>query len=133
MSHIPSDDFLWLAVAKHDSFIVKRNGVVLSRHPLSVRSVHSRASSGIANSKAVGVKVNAAGNIVVSHKATSAGKAVQPNKSVVSVEIKNTHRRRVASAITAIVGSNAGRQDLVKASLNRYARINRSVSGGVSK
>jgi large subunit ribosomal protein L28e len=45
-----SDALLWELTKKQNSFLVKRNGVQLSRDPLNVANVHSFKYSGV-NSK----------------------------------------------------------------------------------
>ena len=58
-----SSDLLWQIVRKNSSFVVKRDGLQLSREPLNVMNKHSQRYSSIANSKAATV-VNSKGMLL---------------------------------------------------------------------
>ena len=48
-----SSDLLWLLTNKNSSFLVKRNGIVLSREPGNLLNRHSLKYSGLAPSKTI--------------------------------------------------------------------------------
>ena len=58
-SNLASDQLLWHATRKHNSFVVKRKTggkkAYFSRHPSNLMNLHSYKFSGIAQSKTVGV------------------------------------------------------------------------------
>ncbi|KXS10175.1 hypothetical protein M427DRAFT_139944 [Gonapodya prolifera JEL478] len=50
-----SADLVWLIIRKNNSFLVKRNGIVLSREPGNLTNTHSFSASGLANPKVLGL------------------------------------------------------------------------------
>uniref|UniRef100_A0A060SYD3 ARAD1A15092p n=1 Tax=Blastobotrys adeninivorans TaxID=409370 RepID=A0A060SYD3_BLAAD len=97
-----SNDLLWALTRQNNRFLEKRRqagGVQFSRDPLSAGGVHSYKQSGLANDKAVGVTVNANGQIQLLTK--SAKNANKPAKAVsVTTFKKHVSGRRVAAAVS---------------------------------
>jgi hypothetical protein len=76
---------LWLLVKDNNSFLVKRNGITLSREQNNLRNVNSYKYSGLAHSKTVGINRNAAGNgieLVTSSKVPNRPATAQKKQNI---------------------------------------------------
>ena len=127
---------IWHITKKHNSFRVKRDGAVISRHPMNPTGKYSPRFDGISNSKAVTVNLSAKGGVVVSFK--SAKKAHQPKNAIIKVVMdkRANNPRALSKSIRALTAKTAGRPDLQDAVAARFARVHKIVhrkSGGVSK
>merc|ERR1712108_83943 len=79
-----SPDLVWQLVRNHNSFMVKRNGVVLSSEPNNVANVHSFKFSGLAARQTLGLSQTDKG---VSFTTRSRKNQNKPNKSFNSVSL----------------------------------------------
>ena len=65
MSQIHSADLQWQIIRNNHSFLVKRDGIVLSAEPANLTNTHSFKFSGLANTNTVAVNANKDGKIVL--------------------------------------------------------------------
>jgi len=63
-----SPDLVWACINKHNSFLVKRNGVTFSSEPGNLTNVHSYKFSGLANRTAVDIQAGKEKGAVLSLK-----------------------------------------------------------------
>ncbi|KAL2917298.1 hypothetical protein HK105_202962 [Polyrhizophydium stewartii] len=115
-----SSDLTWLLTRNSNSFLVKRNGVVLSREPGNLRNLHSFKYSGFAPTKTVDVSAGAKGVVVTLSKTKNASK-VSASKTVVPL---TGSTRASAKSVKALLSNY--RPDLTAAALARVSRINES-------
>ncbi|KAJ3102728.1 hypothetical protein HDU97_000341 [Phlyctochytrium planicorne] len=115
-----SSDLVWLLTRNNSSFLVKRNGVQLSREAGNLLNKNSFKYSGFANKKAVTVAANDAAGVAVSLKKKTVP-ASKPAKSVQKTVINRPGRRSVAKSVKNIV--QGYRPDLTKAAVARALRI----------
>jgi len=86
-----SSDLIWQCTRKHNSFLVKRNGIVLTSEPGNPSNVNSARFSGLANKKTVDVKASKGTVTITMKKAKDQNK---PSKAlrVVKVNAADPHR-----------------------------------------
>jgi large subunit ribosomal protein L28e len=115
-----SSDLLWLLSRSNTSFLVKRNGVQLSREPGNLMNTQSLKSSGISSDKPVTIQPAQKG-VLITLKKSNAGRKVA--KSKVVVELKGNVRQSAKSVENIL---KHYRPDLVDAALARVSRIAQS-------
>ena len=122
-----SSDLIWQLTRKHNSFLVKRNGVTFTTEPGNLTNTLSYKTSGLASKKTVNIvpsQANKAGRVgieITTKKIkTPASKVVKSRQ--VSVIAKPA--RTTAKSVKALV--QAYRPDLVNLALARAGRIHAS-------
>ena len=109
-----SPDLIWACINKHNSFIVRKNGVTFSREPGNLTNVHSYEFSGLANRTAVDIQPAKEKGAVLSLK-TRYGR--RPARSWSRVDLKRDFRRGARSIRRSLRGY---RRDLTRAALGRW-------------
>ncbi|KAJ3054528.1 60S ribosomal protein L28 [Rhizophlyctis rosea] len=115
-----SSDLVWLLTRNNNSFLVKRNGIQLSREPGNLLNLNSRKFSGLAAKKTVDVAAAPKG-VTVTLRKTKAG-----NKPVATANATTYTKGTRASAKSVRNLLAHYRPDLEKAALARVARLNES-------
>ncbi|KAF9581147.1 hypothetical protein BGW38_001949 [Lunasporangiospora selenospora] len=114
-----SADLTWLLIKDNNSFLVKRNGVELSKEAGNLLNKNSYKFSGLANKKTIDIQAAARG-VVLSTKKTSVP-AFKPSKAIRKVTL-TTGARKSAATIASL--ARAGyRPDLRKAALARLSAV----------
>merc|ERR1712048_1484033 len=111
----------WLLLRKHNSFIVKKDGITFSKEKNNLTNKHSFTSSGLVHNASVGVNVNNKGSVVISARKgkASAGKIRSANYAITTGRVNNFPR--VARNVKAAAGANS------KMALARWTKIDRSL------
>ncbi|KAH6596068.1 hypothetical protein BASA50_005365 [Batrachochytrium salamandrivorans] len=117
LSEKMSSDLTWLLTRTNSSFLVKRNGLQLSRESGNLRNLHSFKFSGVSAAKSIHVAAANKGVAVTLKKSASAKK---PATSTVSVVLSGPISRS-ARSLKNLTTSYRG--DLVSAALARASRI----------
>lgn len=113
-----SSDLVWLLTRNTSSFIVKRNGVALSREPGNLLNKHSLKFSTVADRKAVSVTASDKKiNLSLKKKTVDPSKV---SKSVYTVAL-NKNVRGSAKTVKKVLSSY--RPDLTNAALARVTRL----------
>eukprot|EP00124_Ichthyophonus_hoferi_P003016 Ihof_evm6s235 gene=Ihof_evmTU6s235 len=81
-----SCDLVWECVSVQSSFLVKRNGVVLTREPNNLTQWNSRKYSGLANKRTVGVTASENG-VVLTLRKRQASNQIKPAKAFVNTTL----------------------------------------------
>eukprot|EP00013_Stygamoeba_regulata_P027686 CAMPEP_0177657230 /NCGR_PEP_ID=MMETSP0447-20121125/16065_1 /TAXON_ID=0 /ORGANISM="Stygamoeba regulata, Strain BSH-02190019" /LENGTH=137 /DNA_ID=CAMNT_0019161553 /DNA_START=49 /DNA_END=462 /DNA_ORIENTATION=+ len=118
-----SSDLVWQIVRNNNSFLVKRNGIQLSREKNNLRNVNSYKYSGLANAKSVGVQAGAKGVVLTKRSRRHARK---PAKSFPAMPLTGTFRQN-AKVIKSETSGKHYRPDLEKAALARMTRVAESL------
>ncbi|KAJ2997928.1 hypothetical protein HDV02_005023 [Globomyces sp. JEL0801] len=113
-----SSDLVWLLTRSNTSYLVKRNGILLSREAGNVTNKQSLKFSGVAADKTVAVTPAAKGVKITLRKAGVAANKVAG--STHSVTLKGNVRQSAKSVKTLL---NSYRPDLVSATLARVSKI----------
>ncbi|KAJ8325212.1 hypothetical protein BDV3_007232 [Batrachochytrium dendrobatidis] len=113
-----SPDIAWLITRKNSCFLVKRNGIRLSREPGNLRNLHSFKYSGIVGKKVVDISASAKG-VAITRKKTTVSCA-KPSASTTTVDIAGP-TRCAAKSIKNLVKFYRG--DLLADALARTSRI----------
>lgn len=111
-----NSDLIWGLTRSNSSFMVKRNGIILSREPGNLMNKHSFKYSGLAPAKTISIQSGNKG-IVVS---TKTKQSLKPAKSQNSSTIYKP-ARSTAKAVKGIV--KGYRPDLVQAAIARAGRL----------
>lgn len=123
-----SADLQWLLVRNNNAFIVKRDGLCLSKEKGNLMNIHSFKFSGLVNPSAVDVSLNDK-TIVLSTKRPK--KCNKPSKTFTSCNL-TTHKSNGkfvnADTIERATSASAYRADLTRFALARYAALNSSLS-----
>eukprot|EP00123_Amoebidium_parasiticum_P019257 comp24382_c0_seq1/m.46653 comp24382_c0_seq1/g.46653 ORF comp24382_c0_seq1/g.46653 comp24382_c0_seq1/m.46653 type:complete len:137 (-) comp24382_c0_seq1:62-472(-) len=121
-----SADLQWEVVKSQSSFLVKRNGLVLTREPNNLTQLNARKYSGLVNKKAAGITAAEKGIVLsVRTKAPIA----KPKKAfrTVTLNAKNGSRRVLRSVAGEVPAS------LKAAALKRATQILLSQKAGPKK
>ncbi|KAJ3306114.1 hypothetical protein HDV03_000348 [Kappamyces sp. JEL0829] len=105
-----SSDLIWLIVRNNSSFLVKRNGIQLSREPGNLLNKQSFKSSGLTNK-------------VVTITPAEKGVKVTVNTPKGKKTTTLTGNVRQSARTVKTLVTDAGRPDLVSAALARVSRI----------
>jgi len=126
---IASADVQWQLIRNNHSFLVKRDGIVLSGEPLNLTNTHSYKFSGLVNNRLVGVVASKKGKeINLLTKSTKNAAARQP-RSLVSVGLNKhvrNHKVRSAQTIQTATSGSHYRADLTKFAVARYHALHRA-------
>eukprot|EP01100_Stratorugosa_tubuloviscum_P000284 TRINITY_DN1060_c0_g1_i1.p1 TRINITY_DN1060_c0_g1~~TRINITY_DN1060_c0_g1_i1.p1 ORF type:complete len:235 (+),score=85.62 TRINITY_DN1060_c0_g1_i1:224-928(+) len=129
-------DLIWGLIKKHNSFIVRRNGVSFSRESNNLMNLNSYKFSGIARNKAVGVNIHNK-IVTLTTKKSKHAKAVKPIKSILRTRLRHHYRKGALTIIRRIRGY---RPDLLQFALARFhvlhhlsRKINRPIIKRVPK
>ncbi|KAJ3022928.1 60S ribosomal protein L28 [Thoreauomyces humboldtii] len=118
-----SSDLIWLLVREQSSFLVKRNGVTLTREPGNLTQLNSLKFSGLAQKKAIDISFGEGGKgAKVSTKKANVP-AHKQGKSLHTFTVKKGTRGGHKS-ITNVLATY--RPDLQKHALARLSRVNES-------
>ncbi|XP_014772791.1 60S ribosomal protein L28 [Octopus bimaculoides] len=126
-----SADLLWMIVRNNNSFLVKRNGLWLSKEPNNLKGRHCFRYSGLVHKKAIGVEPCKDGKGVV-YVTRRARKRNRPSKAYTKIELKKDPRRTLTS-IRKMVKRNKYRVDLKMAAMRKASAIIRSQRPVVKK
>ncbi|GAB1607431.1 60S ribosomal protein L28-like [Argonauta hians] len=126
-----SSDLLWMIVRNNNSFLVKRNGLWLSKEPNNLKGRHCFRYSGLVHNKTIGVEPCKDGKGVV-YVTRRAKKTHHPSKSYTKVELKKDPRSTLTS-INKMVKKNKYRKELKMAAMRRASAIIRSQRRVVKK
>lgn len=112
-----SADINWLLIRNNSCFIVKRNGVTLSREPGNLTNLNRYKDSFVANKRAVGIVAapNKKGIVVETHKKNSKGATVN------SITFSGKTTRAINKSIKNITSQY--RPDLQAAALSRATAL----------
>merc|ERR1712113_419623 len=115
-----SPQLQWLLLRKHNSFIVKKDGITFSKEKNNLTNKHSFTSSGLVHKSSVGVNVDKNGSVVISARKgkAAAGKIRSANYTVTTGRVNNFPR--VARNVKAAAGGN-------KMALARWTKIDRAL------
>eukprot|EP00343_Euplotes_focardii_P010624 CAMPEP_0205831470 /NCGR_PEP_ID=MMETSP0206-20130828/44178_1 /ASSEMBLY_ACC=CAM_ASM_000279 /TAXON_ID=36767 /ORGANISM="Euplotes focardii, Strain TN1" /LENGTH=125 /DNA_ID=CAMNT_0053136137 /DNA_START=27 /DNA_END=404 /DNA_ORIENTATION=+ len=118
-----SQELTWQLIKKHNSFLIRRDGVLFSTEPNNLTNKNSFKYSGLANNSTVGVEINTEGKgcVLVTKKKSSAARrrpASAHNRTVLRKDF-----RRVARTIKAETQGKNYRGDLTSAALARWSKI----------
>lgn len=111
-----NSDLIWSLTRSNSSFMVKRNGIILSREPGNLMNKHSFKYSGIAPAKTISIQKGSKGIIVK----TKTKNSLKPVKSLNTSTIYKP-ARSTSKAVKGIV--KGYRPDLVQAAMARAGRI----------
>ncbi|KAK9450029.1 ribosomal L28e protein family-domain-containing protein [Limtongia smithiae] len=118
-----SNDLIWELTRANSSYLVKRKtagGAQFSTDPFSLDNTYSYKTSGVANTKAVGVSLSDAGSIVLTTK--KAGTFATPAKSTITTTFKPYKANRAVYA--AVAGITKGyRNDLIPTAVSRASAL----------
>jgi hypothetical protein len=94
-----SGDFLWELTRNYSSYLVRSQGVVLSRDPLNLTGLNTKRDSSIANTQAIGLGITTVQKKVKESKDKKANKKA----AVVRVTLRiKTHRRLPKTKLNAL-------------------------------
>ncbi|KAI9104859.1 ribosomal L28e/Mak16 [Phlyctochytrium arcticum] len=113
-----SGDLIWLLTRDTSSFLVKRNGVRLSREPGNLLNVNSFKYSGLAQRKSIHVASSEKGAALVLKK--NRVPATKPSKVAHQIILKKGQRAS-AKSVQSILRNY--RPDLQTAALARVSRV----------
>jgi large subunit ribosomal protein L28e len=116
---VSSSQLNWQIIRNHSSFLVKRNGVQMSREAGNLTAQNSYKFSGIANDRAVSVDASAEG-FALTLKSTGA-RASKPAKTVQKANLGRNVRRPARNIKGALAQY---RPDLASAAQARLYRLN---------
>jgi large subunit ribosomal protein L28e len=128
---VASADVQWQLLRHHHSFLVKRDGHLLSSEPLNLTNLHSYKFNGLVNNQVVGVvssKKGAKKNISLITKSTKSSALRQP-RSLINVGLnkhRRNHRVRSASTIQTATAGSHYRPDLTQFAVARYHALHRA-------
>ncbi len=83
-----SNDLLWELTRNRSGYLVKRNGLTLSRDPLNLTGLNTKRDSGIANTEALGLSTQVVNRRVIHRK-------VKKNAPVVKLKLSVKSRRQL--------------------------------------
>lgn len=129
MAH--SADLQWQLIRENHSFLVKRDGILLSAEPANLSNRHSFKFSGLVNNKTVAVNADKAGKITLVTRKTSGDSSRFIVKSSLKTPLNRnmrSHSSRAARTIVANTSRAYYRRDLTKFAVARYHALNRSVA-----
>jgi ABC-type transporter Mla subunit MlaD len=86
-----SSDVLWETTKEYNCYLIKSQGVTLSRDPLNLTGLNTKRDSGIANSQAIGIGLSTVNQLVKEAKQRKRTKAAK----VVRVELRVKTRRNL--------------------------------------
>ncbi|KAJ3037896.1 60S ribosomal protein L28 [Rhizophlyctis rosea] len=115
-----STDLVWLLTRDNSSFLVKRNGIQLSREPGNLLNLNSRKFSGVAAKKSVDVSAAPKGVTVTLRKTKAGNKPVAASNSVTLTRGTRGSAKTVKKLLAHY------RPDLEKAALARVFRLSES-------
>ncbi|KAJ3333972.1 hypothetical protein HDU76_000104 [Blyttiomyces sp. JEL0837] len=121
-----SADLVWALTRDNSSFLVKRNGIQLSREPGNLLNKNSFKYSGV-NAKAVDVSAAAQKGVTVTLNKKSVP-ANKPAKHHAVATITRGGNRSILKSVRNMV--NGYRSDLTGAALARVTRILETQKGG---
>lgn len=131
-----SDELVWGVVRDTSSFRklrkvsgrskMGRRGTDLTTEPNNLTGKNSWKSSGLANSKAVGITAAADGGIVLTTKSRKSNRVGKPAKAINSVTLSKGGFGKVAKSISKLTHCNFYRPDLTKAALAKWSLIHKS-------
>merc|ERR1712071_364027 len=118
-----SADLCWSIVRKNSCFLVKTQGLTLTREPNNLTSINNFKSNGYINKKTVGVDADPSGKGVVLsiRKGKNQNK---PNKAVSKTTVRGS--RHSIKAIRDALNKNGYRKDLTDVAIRRASSIIRS-------
>jgi len=118
-----SQELTWSLLKKHNSFLVRRNGVKFSSEPGNLKNLHKFKYSGLANKKVIDVQPNGKDKgVVVSRKTPRASKARRPSQAFQKIVLKH-HFRNNARSLSNLI--RYYRPDLKHAAVARLSQLNR--------
>ena len=150
-----SSDFLWELTRNYNSYLVRSQGVVLSRDPLNLTGLNTKRDSGIANTSAIGLGLASVNRKVKEKKEKKAKKQASvvrvnlriktkrllPKKRLVQLKVDKKHfsptsnnlvygeaRGLTLRAVVKALNRNYAksyRQDLLPVAFRRLRRINK--------
>jgi len=126
-----STDLVWELVKKHNSFLLKRDGVLFSREVGNVTNLHSYKHSGLANSKAIDVSALPNGGVSLGFKRGGHVAAHHPARAfsrtnMAKVDLTRA-ARKVGNAIKKNTRARFYRRDLTNAALARWTLLHRAL------
>jgi len=126
---LASSDIQWQLIRTHHSFLVKRDGILLSSDPLNLTNTHSYKFSGLVNNRVVGVVAGKKGKgIAILTKSTKKTAVSQP-RSLVSVGLNKhvrNHKVRASQTIQTLTSNSHYRADLTAFAIARYHALHRA-------
>lgn len=126
-----SADLVWSIVRKNSCYLVKNQGLTLSKEPGNLTGKNAFKYNGYANQKTVGIDAAADGKgVVVSIRKSKGGN--KPAKALAKTTITSGSRAAVKT-IKNILNSASYRQDLVDPAVRRTCAILKAQKAGVAK
>lgn len=119
MSNV-SADLVWQCTRKHNAFLVKRNGIVLTSEPGNPTNINSAKYSGLASKNAVDVKATKDTVTITMKKSKDQNK---PGKSMRVVKVKNADPNRVIATARKLVAASYYRPGAEKVITKRVAKL----------
>lgn len=121
-----SQELTWQLIKKHNSFLIRRDGVLFSTEPNNLTNKNSFKYSGLANNSTVGVEINTEGKgcVLVTKKKSSAARrrpASAHNRTVLRKDFR--YADPLFLLFLLLAGELAGSRDL-------YGRANRKQPRG---
>jgi len=98
-----SADLVWQCTRKYNSFLVKRDQVVLTAEPGNPTNKHSAKFSGLANKKTVDVKASKDAVVITLRKTKDQNK---PAKAVQTIKVKAADPNRTIRTARKLVGAS---------------------------
>ena len=127
-----SAELIWQIVRKNSCFLVKNQGLTLTKEPGNLTKLNTFKANGYVNNKSVGVEAAADGKGVVLSLRTKAAETNKPAKAVSSTTITKGSRAAIKS-IRNVLNAGSYRRDLVDPAVRRASAILKSQKAGVSK
>mmetsp|Transcript_14591 Transcript_14591/g.21702 ORF Transcript_14591/g.21702 Transcript_14591/m.21702 type:complete len:145 (-) Transcript_14591:27-461(-) len=126
-----TDDLMWGLVKARggNSFIVKRNGITLTKEPYNVKNVPSRKYTGF-TSKGVDVTATENGNSILTLKTKKSGSKPKQGKHVVELRTFGRGPKACQKSAASVLAKSNYPKDLTRATL---ARISRQAKAGQAK
>jgi len=126
-----SSDLVWSIIRKNSCFLIKNQGLTLSKEPGNLTGKNAFKYNGYANAKTVGIDAAADGKgIVLSIRKSKGGN--KPAQSLATTTITKGSRAAVKT-IKNILSSASYRQDLIDPAIRRTSAILSAQKAGVAK
>merc|ERR1712137_731151 len=117
-----SSDLIWQISRTNNSYLVKRNGVQLSRDPLNLTNRHSRKWAGFVNEQAIGINADSPNTIGLTTKLPS--RANKPAKSQQTSSFSaTTPGRKLYKSVVNTTAKRGYRADLRAAAVARASAV----------
>jgi len=125
-----SSDLIWELTKNQNAFLVRRNGISFCREKGNLTNINSKSASGLANHKAMDIRLSKEGGVAVSLKSSKKSNQRKPATQWNSVTHKGNFRR-IAKTIRSQLTKY--RPDLKQRALARFSALSRSTKTRVAK